>query len=150
MQNQASFYQHSPTKPALNLGYRGYLNSFRLCHYTDVIMSLMASQITSLTIVYPPVCSGTDQIKLQSSTSLAFVRGIHRGPVNCPHKRQVTRKMFPFDDVIRWYNLSTNINDGKLNKKRHGWVILPNRELWTRWIKHDLYSTMTEIHLQII
>ena len=28
------------------------------------------------------------------------MRGIHRGPVNSPHKRPVTRKMFPFDDVI--------------------------------------------------
>ena len=26
--------------------------------------------------------------------------GIHRGPVNSPHKWPVTRKMFPFDDVI--------------------------------------------------
>ena len=26
--------------------------------------------------------------------------GIHRGPVNSPHKGPVTRKMFPFDDVI--------------------------------------------------
>ena len=69
-------------------------------HYTDIIMSLMASQITSLTIVYSPVCSGTDQRKRQSSASLAFVRGIHRGPVNSPHKRPVTRKKFPFDDVI--------------------------------------------------
>ena len=36
----------------------------------------------------------------QSSASLAFVRGIHRWPVNSPHKLPVTRKMFPFDDVI--------------------------------------------------
>ena len=36
----------------------------------------------------------------QSSASLAFVRGIHRWPVNSPHKGPVTRKMFPFDDVI--------------------------------------------------
>ena len=36
----------------------------------------------------------------QSSASLAFVREIHRGPVNFPHKWPVTRKMFPFDDVI--------------------------------------------------
>ena len=36
----------------------------------------------------------------QSSASLAFVRGIRRWPVNSPHKRPVTRKMFPFDDVI--------------------------------------------------
>ena len=35
-----------------------------------------------------------------SSASLAFVGGIHRSPVNSPHNRPVTRKKFPFDDVI--------------------------------------------------
>ena len=70
------------------------------CHYNDVIMSTIASQITSLTIVYSTVYSGADQRKRQSSASLAFVQGIHRGPVNSPHKGPVTRKMFPFDDVI--------------------------------------------------
>ena len=60
----------------------------------------MASQITSLTIVYSAVYSGADQRKHQSSASLAFVWGIPRGPVNSPHKWPVTRKMFPFDDVI--------------------------------------------------
>ena len=69
-------------------------------HYSDVIMSMMASQITSLTTVYTSVNSGTDQRKHQSSTSLAFVRGIHRWPVNSPHKGPVTQKMFPFHDVI--------------------------------------------------
>ena len=69
-------------------------------HYNDVIMSTMMSQITSLTIVYSSVYSGADQRKHQSSASLAFVLGIHRGPVNSPHKGPVTRKMFPFDDVI--------------------------------------------------
>ena len=63
-------------------------------------MGKVASQITSLTIVYSAVYSGADQSKHQSSASLAFVRGIHRGPVNSPHKWPVTRKMFPFDDVI--------------------------------------------------
>ena len=38
--------------------------------------------------------------KHQSSASLAFVRGIHRWPVNSPHKGSVTRKIIPFDDVI--------------------------------------------------
>ena len=38
--------------------------------------------------------------KHQSSAALAFLRGIHRWPVNSPHKGPVTRKMFPFDDVI--------------------------------------------------
>ena len=69
-------------------------------HYDDVIMGAIASQITSLTIVYSAVYSGADQSKHQSSASLAFVWGIHRGPVNSPHKWPVTRKMFPFDDVI--------------------------------------------------
>ena len=69
-------------------------------HYDDVIMNAIASQITSLTIVYSIVYSDADQRKHQSSASLAFVRGIHRGPVNSPHKWPVTRKMFPFDDVI--------------------------------------------------
>ena len=63
-------------------------------------MGATASQITSLTIVYSTVYSDADQIKHQSSASLAFVWGIHRGPVNSPHKWPATRKMFPFDDVI--------------------------------------------------
>ena len=63
-------------------------------------MGAMASHNTRLAIVYTTVHSATDQRKHQSSTSLAFVRGIHRWPVNYPHKWPVTRKMFPFDDVI--------------------------------------------------
>ena len=47
-------------------------------------MSVMTSQITSLTIVYSSVYSDANQ----------------RKSVNSPHKRPVTRKMFPFDDVI--------------------------------------------------
>ena len=69
-------------------------------HYSDVIMGAIKSQITSLTSVYSIVYSDADQRKHQSSASLAFVRGIHRGPVNSPHKWTVTRKMFSFDDVI--------------------------------------------------
>ena len=45
---------------------------------SEVIMTTMATQITSLTIVYSTVYSGPDQRKRQSSASLAFVRGIHR------------------------------------------------------------------------
>ena len=56
-------------------------------HYTDVTMSPTASQITSLGIVYSTVYSGADQRKHQSSASLAFAWGIHRGPVNSPHKK---------------------------------------------------------------
>ena len=62
-------------------------------------MDAIASQITSLTIVYSNVYSDADQRKHQSSVSLAFVRVIHRWPVNSPHKWPVMRKMFPFDDI---------------------------------------------------
>ena len=79
-----------------------------LLHYSDFIMSAMASQITSLTIVTLTVYSGGDQRKHQSSASLAFVRGIHRWPVNSPHKWPVTRKCFPFDDAILCVSGSTN------------------------------------------
>ena len=71
-------------------------------HYGDVIMGAITSQITSLANVYSAVYSDADQRKHQSSASLAFVWGIHRGPVNSPHKWQVTRKMFLFDDVIMY------------------------------------------------
>ena len=65
-------------------------------------MSAIVSQITSLTIVYSAVYSGADQRKHQSSASQAFVLGIHRWPVDSLHKWPVTRKMFPFDDVIMY------------------------------------------------
>ena len=61
-------------------------------HYSDVIMGSIASQITSLKIVYSSVYSGADQRKHQSYAPLAFVRGIHRWPVNSPNKGPVTRK----------------------------------------------------------
>ena len=76
------------------------LDFLALDHYDDVIMSAMASLITSLTIAYSTFYSRADQMKHQSSASLAFVWGNHRWPVNSPHKGPVTRKMFPFDDVI--------------------------------------------------
>ena len=69
-------------------------------HYSDVIMSAMTCQITSVSIVFSTVCSGADRRKHQSSTSLAIVRGIHRWPVDFPHKGPVKRNMFPFDDII--------------------------------------------------
>ena len=79
-----------------------FTSMLHVIHYSHVIMGVMASQITSLTIVYSTVYSVTDQRKHQSSASLSFVRGIHRWPVNSPYKWPVTRKMFPFDDVIMW------------------------------------------------
>ena len=82
--------------------HRMAINKFSY-HYDDVIITTIAAQITSLPSVYSTVYSGPDQSKHQSSASLAFVWGIHRGPVNSPHKWPVTRKMFPFDDVIMFH-----------------------------------------------
>ena len=78
-------------------------------HYSDIIMSAMASKITNIKIVYSTIYSGANQRKHQSSTSLAFVRGIHQWPVNSLHKGPVTRIMFPFDDVIMSNNCQDDI-----------------------------------------
>ena len=45
-----------------------------LYHYSAVMMSAMASQITGVSIVCATVCSGTDEIKHQSAVSLKFLR----------------------------------------------------------------------------
>ena len=67
-----------------------------IAHYCDVIMGAMASQITSLEIVYSTVYSCADQRKQQSSSSLAGICLTGEFPT----QRPVTRKMFPFDDAI--------------------------------------------------
>ena len=90
----------------------------REIHYSDVIMSGMASEITSVSTVCSNVCSYEDQRKHQSSASLACAGN---SPVTneFPHKRLVTRKMFPFDDVFiillrpSWVESSgSHFNDG--------------------------------------
>ena len=88
-----------------------HINQTQLCSpifllYNDIIMS--ASLITGVSIVGSTVCSSADQTKHQSSTPLAFVRGINRWQVDSPHKVSVTRKIFIFDDVIMTYNLAHN------------------------------------------
>ena len=83
-------------------------NAFQMgsaTHYNDVIMGAMASQITSLTIVYSSVYSGAEQRKHESSASLAFVPGIHRWPVNSPHQWPVTRKIFHMMTSSRLFNI---------------------------------------------
>ena len=59
----------------------------------------------------------------QSSASLAFVRGIHRSPVNSPHNWPVTRKMFPFHDVIMCSNKVLN----------DSWWVLQDWEYFTHF-----------------
>ena len=91
-----------------------WVSDYIYVHYGDVIMGAIASQFTSITIVYSTVYSDADQRKHQSSASLAFVRGIHRGPVIFTYKWPVTWKIFPFDDVIMFMGCSSmpNIKSG--------------------------------------
>ena len=99
----------SDRKAVTMMTYRNSLQQWcQTPHYSDVIMGTIAPQITSLTIVDSIVYSDADQRKYQSSASPAFVRGVHRGPVNFPHKWPVTRKMIQFDDVIMtmWKNIA--------------------------------------------
>ena len=92
-------------------------NHFDPSHYIDVIMTTVASQITSLMVVY----SGADLRKHQSSASLAFVWGNSPGPVNSPHKGPVTRKIVPFDDVImcQWSNPEGYKDMAKINRPQN-------------------------------
>ena len=48
----------------------------------------------------------------ESFASLAFVKGIHRWPVNSPHNGPVTRKVVPFDDVIMSLSMSLLATQG--------------------------------------
>ena len=109
-------------------------------HYCDVTMTMMASQITSLTVVYLIVYSDADQRKHQSAALLAFVRGIHRWPVNSRHKGPVTRK-----NVSIWW-------------RRHDWlvsadlIIMPYRcmpthnEQWACTASRSSLFTWAKIH----
>ena len=88
-----------------------------LINHSDVIMSAMASLITGVSIVSLIVCSGADQRNHQRSASLAFVRGIHRWPVESFHQGPVMREMLPFDDVIMFYSAA-------MCNPSCGWVIV--------------------------
>ena len=111
-------------------------------------MGTMASQMTRITIVYPTVFPGANQRKHQSSASQAFVRGIHRWPVNSLHKGLVTRKMFPFDNVIMCcpFDITGLINDIQSMWPSHykiqGWHVvnytLQNRKVVSFSIKKTL------------
>ena len=76
------------------------LVAFTAIHYNDVIMGVVASQITGVPVVCTVIGSGTNQRKYQTSASLALVKGIHCWPMNSMHKGPVTQKMLPFDEFI--------------------------------------------------
>ena len=125
--------------------WKSFVAIWRPCHYNDVIMSTIASQTTSLTIVYSTVYSGADQRKHQGSASLAFVRGIHRWPGNSPHKGLVTRKIFKCDDVIMdWITANSLYLD---KHRQRAWINFNVKGPWNfkasrhcGFINHGTYS----------
>ena len=91
-----------------------------------------------------PFIQSADQRKHQSSWSLAFVWGIHRWPVNSPHKGPVTRKVFPFDDVI--------MGKTTVEVEGHGRVItyLVTHLMWFHYIRNliiDLFVINIHVHV---
>ena len=82
------------------------LHDLHLCrklswfHYSDVITSTTASQVTSLTIVYWTVYSGADQKKILALRHWSLCGEFTSDPWLSPHRGPVTWQMFPFDDVI--------------------------------------------------
>ena len=92
-------------------------------HYSDVIMSAMASQITGVLIVYSTVCSSADQRKHQSSVSLVYVRGVHRW--NPRNHRWILR---PKASDAEHVSISWRHHENRKYRCRR-WVLL--HEMWS-------------------
>ena len=101
-----------------------YIYIYGINHFSDVIMGV--------SVVYSTVCSDGDQRKLQGSASLTFVRGIHRWSVNFLHKGTVIWKMFPFDDSIMYFVISTLADNLAANS---AWPSV-SPMMTTGWYKH--------------
>ena len=80
--------------------------------------------------------------KTPNSASLAFVRGIHRGPVNSQHKWPVKRKMFPFDDVIMLTQTMAQIDKCSFNSQN--WDSAK-----TTWISTDCGWLNIRLHVDL-
>ena len=72
--------------------------SWAFQHHSDVIMGTMASQITASSLFTQPFNQAQIKENIKALRHWPFLRG--RSPVNSLHKCPVTRKMFPFDDVV--------------------------------------------------
>ena len=94
-------------------------------------MTTMASQITSLMVVYSIVYSGADQRKPKLHIT-GLCAGNSPGPVNSPHIGPVTRKMLPFDDVTMRCTEFTGIKTSILLGQHY------IRSICLRKIEHDL------------
>ena len=107
-----------------------YLNQRWLIHYSDVIMSAMVSQITSVLIVCSTVCPGADQRKHQSSASLAFVGGEPPVPGGFPS------------------HMTNNAENVSIWWRHHDW--LRSNDIHLRTISREIrHPSITKISLKI-
>ena len=126
----------NPGDSIITIAGRCILHNFITITVTSHWARWRPTYITSLTVVYLTVYSGIDQ----SSASLAFVRGIHRWPVNSPHKEWVTRKISPCDDVIMTVTAYKYHNHIGLTLQTIG---VPNTSYILNDMWHELFNTLT-------
>ena len=101
----------------------------RFLHNNNVIMSAIASQITSVSIACSTVGSGADPKKHQNSATQAFVRGIHRSPVNSPKKASNAENVFIWSRH-HWFNM--------ICTKMNTTCPLQGHYRWEKFAKHLL------------
>ena len=115
-----------------------------MAHYSDIIMSTMAAQITTLTIVYSTVYSGGDQRKYRSSARLAFFRGNHRWPVNSPHtKGQLRGKRFHLM-TSSWYKGISELGDGRSIYRHISEIVIEIPFVWEQQCWSVIHSIISE------
>ena len=106
---------------------------YAILHYSDVIMSAMASQISGVSIIYSTVCLGN----IFKETSKFHVTGLCEGnsPVTdeLPAQRTSNAEMFSFDDVIM--SPDDNGNSGYVYFMCHAWLawLWTNISPWWGW-----------------
>ena len=90
-----------------DLKYVWYLNvekSLRWRHYDHDGVSNQQPRGCLLNRLFRRSSKKTSKLRVTG-----LCEGNSPGPVNSPHKGPVTRKTFPFDDVIMWWKMHTNM-----------------------------------------
>ena len=115
-----------------------YLNALQWFY----MMTAVASQIISVSIVCSTVCSGADQRKHQRFASLTFVSHFHPHPTP---KGPVTRTIFPLNDINMSMLFKFNMQNSSLCTRcgiairRISWNLTNGKSILiqeTDWCRH--------------
>ena len=88
-------------KCQLSVAQNAFKKGVHLTHVFTKLMSSITSQFTGKSTVCSTICLGEHGGKHQSPRYWPCASGIHQWPMGSPHKGPVTRKAFPYDDVLR-------------------------------------------------